>query len=884
MKPHLCACFLILTGAGPLLAGPTLKDARQHWLRGRHEEAQEAYTVLAKDEKTRSAARLGLSRVLQSQGEYDRALAEIDAALKDDAKSAALYARRADLLFLRGRWDDAEKAIDAALTLDKEQFLARWIRAQIHRDRGDTTKADQECRWFVRTYTERSNADKDIKDPDELLLVGLAGCENARWHKLSDQFEFILKEVYGDALKYDKDFWPAEHEAGMLLLEKYNRGEALDAFDKALKLNPSAAEPYVGKGIAALQKLEYKDAEQFAERALKLNPRLPAALRLQADVRLATGDVKAALADLEKARGVNPRDEETLGRIAACHFLQRKEADFDALVKEVEKFDPKPGVFYFELAERLEERRRFDEAEKFYLKAAELRPMLPWPQNSLGMLCMRLGREKEARDILTRAFEADPFNVRVSNTLKVLRHLDKYETIKTAHFELRFDPQVDRVLARYMAVYLEDIYAELADKFQYRPKGPILIEVFNNHDMFSGRVVALPDLHTIGACTGKMVAMVSPHGKGVRKPFNWSRVLRHELVHIFNLEQTRFLVPHWLTEGLAVINEEFPRPQLWNQLLLERVPAGELLNLDNIDLGFMRPRSALDWNMAYSQSQLYVEHLKEKYGAGSIGELLTAYRDGLDTASAINKVCKVDKAAFEKGYRAHLDDVVKTLRGKPAEKKLSFDELRKAQEKDPENADLNAQLAEQYRLRGRRVEARKLAESALAKEKNHPLANAVKARLLLLAGDTEPAKALLKTALEANRDDPRLLLELGKLAFDAGEFAEAAGYLEQGRKLEPYDRGWLEQLARVYAQTNDRDRQIRVLKDLAPMDADDLDNRKRLARLLSEIGKHAEAERYARQALEIDVKDGEAQEVLLRALKEQKKDAELERVRKLLEK
>ena len=78
--------------------------------------------------------------------------------------------------------------------------------------------------------------------------------------------------------------------------------------------------------------------------------------------------------------------------------------------------------------------------------------------------------------------------------------------------------------------------------------------------MFSGRVVALPDLHTIGACTGRMVAMVSPHGRGVRKPFNWGRVLRHELVHIFNLEQTNFLVPHWLTEGLAVSNEGFPRP------------------------------------------------------------------------------------------------------------------------------------------------------------------------------------------------------------------------------------------------------------------------------------------------------------------------------------
>src|SRR5260370_14881829 len=116
--------------------------------------------------------------------------------------------------------------------------------------------------------------------------------------------------------------------------------------------------------------------------------------------------------------------------------------------------------------------------------------------------------------------------------------------------------------------------------------------------MFSGRTIALPDLHTIGACTGRVVAMASPHGKGIRRPFNWARVLRHELVHIFNLEQTHFQVPHWLTEGLAVTNEGFPRPQQPNLLLRQRVPATDLTDLDNIALGVIRPQCALDWHTA----------------------------------------------------------------------------------------------------------------------------------------------------------------------------------------------------------------------------------------------------------------------------------------------
>src|SRR5207302_1540579 len=230
--------------------------------------------------------------------------------------------------------------------------------------------------------------------------------------------------------------------------------------------------------------------------------------------------------------------------------------------------------------------------------------------------------------------------------------------------------------------------------------GPILIELFNSHEMFSGRIVGIPDLHTIGASTGRMAALVSPRGKGVRKPFNWGRVIRHELVHIFNLEQTHFQVPHWLTEGLAVIHEGFPRPQPWNQLLRQRVPAKQLMTLDNIDLGFIRPRSPLDWHMAYCQSQLYVEYLKSKYGAPIVGEMLIAFGDGLNTAAALNKVCKVDKATFEKGYRAYLEEIVKSQLGKPAEKALTLAELKSAHEKEPENADLSARLAERLVLQG----------------------------------------------------------------------------------------------------------------------------------------------------------------------------------------
>jgi tetratricopeptide (TPR) repeat protein len=881
MKKHLCAAVFVLALLPLAVAAPpTLKEARQRWLSGNYGEARELFETLAKDAKLRPAAAVGLSRALESEGEYDKALDAVEAALKDHPKDAGLLARQAELLYLRGRWDEAEKAANAAIDAGRDQFLARWVRAQIYRERGDLKKAEAECKWFVRTYVQRDQKDDPIKDPEELMLVGLAGAEHARWNNLPDQFQFILNDVYADAFKHDKLYWPAEYQAGMLLLEKYNRPEALKAFDNALKINPSAAEAIAAKGVLALTRLEIKDAERLAEQALNINPKLSEALRLRADVHLASEDPTAARKELEQARKVNPRDERTLGRIAACLLLQKKKDELGTLTKEVERFDPKPAVFYFAMGERLEERRYYDEAEKCFRKAAELRPHVPDALNSLGQLYMRMGLETEARDTLEKAFKADPFNVRTKNLIKVLDHLKKYQTLKTDHFELRYDPKNDAALAHYMAPYLETIYSDLAEKFNYRPKGPILIEIFTSHQMFSGRIVALPDLHTIGACTGKMFAMASPNSRDLGQPFNWGRVLRHELVHIFNLEQTHYLVPHWLTEGLAVSNEGFPRPSTWNELLRERVPAGKLMNLDNIDLGFIRPRGPDEWNLAYCQSQLYVNYIKDKYGAAAIGAMLAAYGDGLGTAAVLQRACKVDKETFEKGYRAYLEEATKPLlRGKPAEKKRTSAELKTAYEKN-NDLDAGAELALIY-LKRDRVSARRIAEDVLERKKNQPKALYVLARLERLAGNVKRERTLLEEALNKDDPDPLILLALGKIYYDAREFDKAAQLFELGRNVEPFEPNWLKELARVYAQEDDKAKLIGVLKELAPADPDDLELRLRLARLLLESDDAAEAEKYARQVMEINVRGKEGQELLLKTLEAQKKNTEADKLRQL---
>ena len=864
-----------------------LAEARKRLLAGNYEEARTAYESAVKKDKTLGPhAAVGIAETHRLVGDTELSLKVLDSAKKDFPDNLDALAARADLLYELGDWDAAEKDADAALAKDKNQLRAIWTKARILRDRGSVDEADKAFRSAVKHYTARSNADDDIADPDDLLYVALSGSENARWHNLKEQFRFILNDVLKDALGEDKTFWPAEQLAGELLLEKYNRPDAIDAFDKALQLNPKAADPLAGKAQAALVKFDLKDADKFADEALKQNPKHAGALRIKAEIQIIAGDFPAAEKQLLLAKAARPRDSQTLGRLAGVLLLQSKTAEFEAAVKEVGAFDSKPGLFYHELAACLDERKRYPQAEQYYKKAAELRPFLAGPRTSLGMLYLRLGNEVEAKKLLDAAFKADPFNVRVANSRKVLEHLEKYETIQTAHYELRYDPATDKILAEFLAEFLEETHAELKKQFAYEPEGKVLVEVFNSHEMFSGRTVGLPDLHTIGACTGRVIAMASPKAKGVSKPFNWGRVMRHELTHIFNLAQTDYQCPHWVTEGLAVRNENMSRSPAWTAILRERFTSNTLLNLDTILLGFVRPKSQDEWTLAYCQSQIYMDYLTTTHGEEAVAKVLNEYKAGKDTASVIRAACGVSKAEFEKGYLQFVAEIVKgsAPAAGPTEKALTFDELTDAVKENPKDNDLKARLAEQFLRRNKTTDAKKLADEVLEAKPGHGLASTVRSKLLDRAGDADGSKAALEDALEANPDDVKLIASIGRLHLAKKEFADAAKMFEKAKKLAPSEADWNEQLVRIYKMTDETEKLLPLLKEVVSHDPDDLDARLKLAKASLEASRFAEAEVYARDALCIDVTNPEARESLLAALKGQNKSAEAEKIRKRYEK
>jgi tetratricopeptide (TPR) repeat protein len=411
----------------------------------------------------------------------------------------------------------------------------------------------------------------------------------------------------------------------------------------------------------------------------------------------------------------------------------------------------------------------------------------------------------------------------------------------------------------------------LCKQFGFEPEGKSLFEIFHRarntrgHGWFSARMVGLPYIGTVGACAGKMVALASPND--MDQKFNWARVLKHEFVHVLNLQQTNFNIPHWYTEALAVLNEGYPRPEIWNQLLAVRVPKSEMFNLDDINLGFIRPKSSLDWQMAYCQAELYAEFMLHKYGDDALAKMLDAYADNLTTRAALKRCFDVEQEEFEREYVEYVKQIAAKLSPSQSdEKEMTLAELVRAQAADPENADLNAKLANAHLGRKSYPEARELAKKALEAKPKHPLASYVLARIHLLVGDTDEAVKLLEECLDPDSPDENVIALLAGLKLQAKKYDEAAKFYELAARRDPSNSKWGKALARVHLLAGDDEKLAAALAQLAEMDADEFTFRKKLAQMALAEKDYAAAARWSNQAIQIDVMDAEVHQMLAEAL------------------
>jgi len=437
----------------------------------------------------------------------------------------------------------------------------------------------------------------------------------------------------------------ARLDLARLFQEKYQEILAQEELTEARKLSPRNPDVALTVAQVGLEAGRLSQAELESKNVLSVRAHDAAASAILATLSLIADAPKEAEDWLKDPLAKAPGDHQARSILAAAYYLEGDSTGWARERDRVLKEDPGYFDVYLGLANILEMSKRNDEAFALYNAVLARAHDNAAALIGKGLLAMREGDEKQARDWLEAGFKGDPFNMRAFNQLTFLDSLDTYAIGKSEHFVFRYRAASDSLLIPPLEKSLEAIYHELTERHGWKPTQPTVIEVAPSHDLFSARVAGMAWIDGIPAvCFGDVIAMDSP--RTLAGTANWEEILRHEFGHVLALGMTKKRVPHWFTEGLSVCLERYPRGPIWDQNLAAAYQDGELLGVDSLTIGFTRPKSHTQRLLAYHESYLIVNDLIARHGWNSIPAILRAIGEGKTFPEALTKATGESYASF----------------------------------------------------------------------------------------------------------------------------------------------------------------------------------------------------------------------------------------------
>ena len=871
------AAVLLCLACEPV-ASQVVPAAEDAFRRGEYQDAISLLERLAASDSASSRVRRTYVRALAMVGRYDDAEAAARRFSPPGAIGRELANTLGEVLAVRGKLTDAEAAFRRAMT-DKasDSLTARLNLAILRFNRGEREPAMAEFDSFIDVYNDRR---AQLTGP-ELMAVGVA----CRYLGLTDPqlFKDALRAL-DEAIAADSSDLEPRVRVAQLFLEKYNGDDAQGDLATILQINPH----HPAALLAAARLRQFgggPGADSLVRRALEVNPNFVPARVFYAGLLLDTEDHAAALAEVRRALQVDSTSLEALAMLAAIHKLGGDERGYEEAKRRALARNPRYAELLSTVAEVSARNRLYAQAVGLAREATMLDATSSRAFGVLGMNQLRTGAIDSGRANLERSFKSDPYDIWVKNTLDLLDTFGEYQTIGTSRFQLFIVRREADVMSLYLGELLEQAYDRFATTYNYRPATPIRAEVYRNHADFSVRTVGLAGLGALGVSFGNVLAIDSPASREVGQ-FNWGSTVWHELAHTFTLGMTNHRVPRWLSEGISVYEERRARPGWGADVtpsFLASWKAKRLVPVSRMNDGFMRPAYPEQVIHSYYQASLVCELIERDFGQRALGDMLVAYRDGLDTKQVFERVLKTTPEAFDDRFQKYMesrfaksaesikmpapgDRVAEGIarvgagRGGGAGRTLTG---------EPDGDDFIAQLMHGRELleRGELDAAAPYLERAKTLFPEYSGNDSPRwylARIHKEKGAFAKAAEELRALTAANESHYQAHLDLADVLQALGDEAGAAEMLDRSMYIYPYDPALHTRLAGLYTKLGNRQRAVRerrAVVALAPVDR--AEALYQLALAYHEAGDAPAARREVLRALEEAPNFDRAQALLL---------------------
>jgi serine/threonine-protein kinase len=330
--------------------------------------------------------------------------------------------------------DDQPRPI-ATLRSDLPVGLDDVIMTALRKDPNLRIQSAAELRMRLRSLAGRSSSSIEMPPPLQpprrrrtLPWIASAAIGVAAVAAVGRSWMSSPRHIVGDARETTREFRTAIDwvRHGQSLYKRYDRpgqvDQAIEAFDKAVALDPKSAAGYAGLAVAYLRKDSatpdpqwMRLATESARQALEANPDLAAAHLVSGLVLLRAGKREDARAELLKARDQDPLNADAVRGLGEYFFTVNDTANAELAFRKAIELQPDDWMGYQALGRLLYQAARYAEATTVWERAEELAPDNVLVLRNLAAVYHQLERTDEGIARLQRALEIDPAATTYSN-------------------------------------------------------------------------------------------------------------------------------------------------------------------------------------------------------------------------------------------------------------------------------------------------------------------------------------------------------------------------------------------------------------------------------------------------------------------------------------
>ena len=802
--------------------------------------------------KDRPAARLLMLQALLATGDHraaETAAASV-AADADPVMAADGTVALAEVLRATGRLAEARKKLEPLVAASPRHLGARRMLALILGEMGERDAARKMWKLTIASY---DGGKLDLDNPDDLFALAEAA-------RNISQFQ-LANDSYGEVAKLAPKRTDAAVAWAYLFLQKYASELAEETFDEVFKVNPHHPDAHAGMAEALLEsRYDLAAADHHLDLALAVNPRHVRALLTRALIAIDRNQWELAGKTIDTALTINPSSTDAYALRATIAWLRDDSRGYEAARAKAFAINKAFAEFYEIVGRSAVREHRYAAAIELSKEAVAMRADYFEAMSNAGLGYLRMGQEKEGVEWLKKAFAGDRYNVRTKNTLDLFEDTIPAEYVfsSSKSFKFRYHKNEQKILSRYLEPTLERAFADMAARYHFTPKTPVVIELYQDGTDYSVRTVGLPNLGALGVCFGQVITAMSPSNGNI----NWGMVLWHELGHVFAIQLSKQRVPRWFTEGLSEYETLRANPA-WRREndtdLAAALAEDTLPSVATINYEFVQP-DPQRVVVAYFLSSVMIEYLATQYGFDKIVEALVLFGKGQETPEVIAAITGRTTTQFDADFKVFLGARLGPYRGTfrlPTQGEDDVTALEVALSARPDDVLTRARLAVGYYYAGDAEKAAMAAQAVLDLEPKNAWANYVMAEVELRGQLFDLARERYEGLIARGSDSFDIRIQLAQIARAGGKPAAMIGHLCAAKRLDPERSLPYAMLAESYKDAGDIGKYLVETEHYVMLEQMQVGPLQELVVEYAKRGEWAKVKTYGEMALEIFPSDAD---------------------------